>query len=189
MLLGEKIRNLDGANRILLSRKEREEVGENPFLAMNSEGCLVLCPQRVWESWFRDAEDPQSFRQNSARVEFDRQGRVRIPLFLVRKIGLTKKVLLVGNGDHLKILPIPEQDPREEPENLSQGMRRMKKREEAELHFHSGRTVIYITPDGERVIGKFQAAAGSFFKFVGRDEQGTIISTSPEHFSKFFTGE
>lgn len=106
----------------MVSRKNRERLGETFAMAINARGVLVAYPQEVWYRMIdeidqyptiSDGRDDYSRLLNSSAEDaltFDVQGRVVIPASLrtEAKIELDTQVLLVGCGNRLEIWPPKE---------------------------------------------------------------------------------
>ena len=103
----------------MISKKNRERLGETFAMAISEIGCLVAYPQTVWERlndeidqypMINAGRSDYSRLLNSSsedRLEFDAQGRVVIPASLraEAKIEIDTQVLLVGCGNRLEIWP------------------------------------------------------------------------------------
>jgi MraZ protein len=117
VLTGTFSRTIDTKQRIAIPKRLRDEfAGENPamFVAPGTDGSLALYTEEMFAllaSRLNAAspaeEDVRAFSRlfyaQAQRVEFDRQGRLRIPVELAELAGLRKESVLLGVFDHLEI--------------------------------------------------------------------------------------
>ncbi len=153
--------------------------------AKETSGWIVLYPTRIWkEEVLLGVDDPQQFRivWQPHNEKMDHYGRMMIPLHFREELG--RRILLISMEKYLKVR-------RENGENLNPGTnfleapRPFRSEREAERALAEGREVIYIGYEGRRIEGKFTGRAGSFFYFVGKDENGIIVPVK-EHWSRFY---
>jgi MraZ protein len=114
MFVGKTERNIDGAGRIILPPSHRAVLGEFGYLAMYPD-CLALWPPASWEKFVNELVEEHEANEGDIRgarralfsnaevVKPDAQGRIPIKEELRVQGGLTKAVVLAGNGDHLEI--------------------------------------------------------------------------------------
>lgn len=112
----------DKKGRIMISKKNRERLGETFAMAISEIGCLVAYPQVVWDRlndeidqypMINAGRSDYSRLLNSSsedQLEFDGQGRVVIPSSLRTEAGIDpdSQVKLVGCGNRLEIWPLKE---------------------------------------------------------------------------------
>ena len=77
------------------------------------EGCLALYSEAEWArveerlAALPGKRQERAFKRallmNAARVTVDAQGRITIPSALIRRAGLVKDAVLLGQGTHLEI--------------------------------------------------------------------------------------
>ena len=118
LLTGTFERTLDEKLRIALPKPLREALG-NPvlrpiYLAPGTDDSLALYPEDSFEhlaSMLADASpaamDVRAFRRlfyaRARRIEFDRQGRIRLPQDLAELAHLERDIILLGVQDHIEI--------------------------------------------------------------------------------------
>jgi MraZ protein len=118
VLTGTFSRTIDTKQRIAIPKRLRDEfaAGENPamFVAPGTDGSLTLYTEERFAllatrltAASPAEEDVRAFSRlfyaQAQRVEFDRQGRLRIPAELAELAGLRKESVLLGVFDHLEI--------------------------------------------------------------------------------------
>jgi len=115
MFTGEHEHTIDDKGRLTLPARCREALAGGLVLARGLDGQIDVYPRTAWDSAVQSrlAElDPLSrearqlrrfFFAGAADTEPDRQGRVLVPVPLVRHAGLAKDVVIAGVDDHLEI--------------------------------------------------------------------------------------
>jgi len=117
-LTGTFNRNLDNKYRLAIPRRLREDFSEKDlnhlFVAPGPNNSLALYSQEGFERLAEILSDRSPNRANNRnylrlfysqaeKVEFDKQGRIRIPERLVQFAGLKKDVVLLGIHDHAEL--------------------------------------------------------------------------------------
>ena len=96
---------MDAKGRLFMPARLREEIGESFYLAMGSDECLTLYPQKEWEALCQraelleedeDIEAMEVFFAQAYRCVVDAQNRIVIPPPLREFAGLEKDVVIVG---------------------------------------------------------------------------------------------
>ena len=117
MLLGSYKHNLDTKYRVIMPSKLREEIGDSFVVAKGFGACLAVYSQ---EEYTKLAQKVLALPSNLPETQFirrqilgeaencsaDKQGRVVVPTDLREKVGITREVMIVGNGDHVEIWDI-----------------------------------------------------------------------------------
>jgi len=114
MFIGEYQYTLDEKKRVAIPSKFRQELGKKAILTRGLDGCLFLFSKKEWEKLAQKLEslplgqaDARGFRRlmlaGAMEVTLDRLGRILIPDYLKKYAGLSKKVVIVGVGNHLEI--------------------------------------------------------------------------------------
>ena len=115
MLIGSYSSVLSLKRRTAIPKKFLEELGKELVVAKWYEGCLVLVGKTVWRALLNKltgkaqiitgpVRDTDRFILGSAyEVEADSQGRVILPLRLVRYANLKDKLMFLGLGDRIEI--------------------------------------------------------------------------------------
>ena len=117
-LSGEFDHTLDPKGRVTLPARYREHFSRGVVLVLlpNREPCLHIYHPDEWNRFdenhlepldvFGKPEDSWTTRdiyKKLDEVEPDRQGRVLIPAQRIKELGLTGKVKILGNRNHLEI--------------------------------------------------------------------------------------
>jgi MraZ protein len=117
VLTGTFSRTIDTKQRIAIPKRLRDEFAAGEiamFVAPGTDGSLALYTEEMFAllaSRLTAAspveEDVRAFSRlfyaQAQRVEFDRQGRLRIPAELAELAGLKKESVLLGVFDHLEV--------------------------------------------------------------------------------------
>ena len=114
MFFGEFRHNIDAKGRLSIPAKMRNQCGECVYVTRGNDGCLALYTQEGWEAYYHELQSlPQ--KKKSTRIfirlvtsrasecEFDKLGRINIPLVLRQEGNLEKECVIVGVGDHVEI--------------------------------------------------------------------------------------
>ncbi|GAB4144354.1 MAG: division/cell wall cluster transcriptional repressor MraZ [Planctomycetaceae bacterium] len=117
-LTGTYSRNLDDKRRLAVPKRLKEQFGEKDltslYVAPGTERSLALYSpeefEKLSERFGAHSSGRPEYRNylrlffaRSERVEFDSQGRIRIPEWLVDLAQLKKDVILLGVHDHAEI--------------------------------------------------------------------------------------
>jgi MraZ protein len=114
-LLGTDEGTIDDKGRVLVSKKNRERLGDDFVLGLGDVGCLVFYTKDAWEKTMErimSHDDLNSGRHQYARLvagnsaddlKFDSGNRVVIPPFLRKKGNLKSRIVLVGAIDRLEL--------------------------------------------------------------------------------------
>ena len=116
LLTGNYERSLDEKLRLALPKRFREllDSREPLILTVGTDGSLALYSQIAFTTVAQrlaarspTGHDVRAFSRmlyaQSHSVEFDSQGRIRLPAELVRISGLERDVVLLGVGDHVEL--------------------------------------------------------------------------------------
>lgn len=115
--LGRHKHNIDGKGRISIPAEFREilaSLNVRQLIITNDEHCLDVYTSEQWDSimdWIESfpsfMEEAERFRQfyiSAAQlVEIDKQGRILIPPTLREEVGLTKEIMIMGDGSKIQI--------------------------------------------------------------------------------------
>ena len=121
MFTGEYESTIDDKNRVVLPRKFRdafdvEREGEELFLSLDPDGCLLICPRSEWYRRLEQLDQTpfakeklRRFRRYVASVtepsKCDKQGRMLLPARLIEAVELGREVFLVGNIRLIEVWP------------------------------------------------------------------------------------
>lgn len=113
MFMGEYHHTIDEKGRITIPSKLREELGDEFIITKGLDGCLFVYPKEEWNNVAKkykelpntkDARNYLRFFLSGAVVsEFDKQGRVNIPLPLIKYASLSKDCVIIGVNERLEI--------------------------------------------------------------------------------------
>lgn len=114
VFFGEFRHNIDTKGRLSIPSKMRNQCEESVFITRGNDGCLALYTKQGWEEYYQGLQSlPQ--KKKSTRIymrlvtsltsecEFDKLGRINIPLRLRQEAHLEKECIVVGVGDHVEI--------------------------------------------------------------------------------------
>lgn len=112
--IGTHSHTLDDKGRVSIPAQFRRQLtGEELYLNVGMEGCLVLYPHQRWQeleekllSQPRNARTRYLYRslaQNLKAVSVDSQGRISIPAELAEKAGITGEVMFLGRFDVIEL--------------------------------------------------------------------------------------
>ena len=114
MLMGEYHHSIDEKNRMIIPAKLREELGNSFIITRGLDGCLFAYSMVEWNRLVeklktlsftkKDARNfSRFFLSGATTVEFDKQGRISIPAFLMEYASIQKNGVVVGALDRLEI--------------------------------------------------------------------------------------
>ena len=114
MFMGEYNHTIDTKGRMIIPAKIREQLGDLCIVTKGLDDCLAIYTHEAWKK-ISDALQSQSSTKASVRalkrfvfgsaaeLEYDKQGRVLIPVPLREYASLDKQAVIVGAGDHVEI--------------------------------------------------------------------------------------
>ncbi len=114
MLMGEYRNNLDNKGRLVIPSKLRNSLETEVILTRGLDNSLFLYSSSTWNDLISKI-DTLSFTKKDNRnfmrfllsgaltLEFDKQGRIIIPLFLQEFANLKKECVIIGANDHVEI--------------------------------------------------------------------------------------
>ncbi len=113
---GSYERAVDPKGRFNLPFRFRHEVENQPddyIVTLGADENLLIYTAEIWSQVFRAAKDGAVTEQAQALIRHisantfdltpDSQGRVMVPVDMLRSIGVEKRVLVVGMEDHLEL--------------------------------------------------------------------------------------
>lgn len=114
MLSGEYRHNIDEKKRLIIPSKVRSEMGERIVITRGLDGCLFGYNEKNWENIMeklntlpftkRDARNFTRFLTSGATLlEFDKQGRIVLPNYLLDYASLEKEIVIVGVINRIEI--------------------------------------------------------------------------------------
>ena len=114
MLTGEYLHSLDSKGRIIIPSKIRSELGDNIIITRGLDGCLFGYSKETWDDIIKEL-NTLSFTKKDARnfirfftsgaitLEFDKQGRINIPSYLLDYASLKEDVIIIGVINRIEI--------------------------------------------------------------------------------------
>ena len=114
MLMGEFHHNIDEKRRIIMPSKLREELGNTIIITRGLEECLFIYSKEEWSQIVtklktlpftkKDARSyTRVFLSGATETEFDKQGRIKLPLPLTEYATLLKECVIIGVNDRVEI--------------------------------------------------------------------------------------
>lgn len=114
VFLGRFSHSLDDKGRVAVPARFRDLIGTDAVITRGIDRCLSLYPMSAWNPLAERVSrlsisdpDARAFRRmvfaEAANVEFDRQGRIRIPPDLRQYAGLEGEVLVVGMHTYVEL--------------------------------------------------------------------------------------
>ena len=114
MFFGEYRHNIDAKGRLSIPAKMRNQCTESVFVTRGNDGCLALYTKEGWDAYYQELQKlPRKKRDTRALVrmitsrvnecEFDKLGRINIPLVLRNEGNLKKECIIIGVGDHIEL--------------------------------------------------------------------------------------
>ena len=113
MFMGEYRHTLDEKGRITIPSKLRNDLGENFIITRGLDNCLFIYPAKEWTAVIdkykqlpntKDARNFMRFLLSGATtLEFDKAGRINIPMPLMHFASLIKDCVIIGVNERLEI--------------------------------------------------------------------------------------
>ena len=114
MFMGEYNHTIDTKGRMIIPAKIREQLGEVWIVTKGLDNCLAIYTEEAWKKISTALQSQSSTKASvralkrfvfgsAAELEYDKQGRVLIPVPLREYASLDKQAVIVGAGDHVEI--------------------------------------------------------------------------------------
>jgi MraZ protein len=114
MLMGEYIHNLDNKGRIIIPSKFRNEFDGKIIVTRGLDGCLFGYNKETWNDVIEQLnklsftkKDTRNFMRfftsGAISLEFDKQGRINIPSYLLDYASLKNDVIIIGVINRIEI--------------------------------------------------------------------------------------
>lgn len=114
MFFGTYEHTLDEKGRLVIPSKLREEAGDKIYIMKGFDGSLSIYKA---EEFARLAEEYNTLSYNhkahrdylrirlasTCELDVDKQGRVLLPIQLLKKYNIGKEVVVIGAGDHMEV--------------------------------------------------------------------------------------
>lgn len=130
MFMGEYSHTIDAKGRLIIPAKFREGLGEKFVVSKGFDGCLYAYDPATWSEIEEKLKALPQFKKESRKIihfflagaseeEYDKQGRILLPLKLREYAGLKKDAVLVGAGSRVEIWDA-EKWAAEEPDDIEE---------------------------------------------------------------------
>lgn len=113
MFQGDFVHNIDPKNRLFIPAKFREELGDTFVVYPSPDGCLFIFTEEHWKDVTKQImmNSEKTSDRLSQRVAMygvstvspDKQGRITLTPFLVKKAGLQKEVMIFGVNTRIEL--------------------------------------------------------------------------------------
>ena len=113
MFMGEYHQKIDDKGRLTIPSKLRYELGESFIVTRGLDNCLFIYPKEEWNqviSKYKElpnTKDARNFMRfflsGATEVNFDKQGRINIPMPLIKYSDLLKDCIVLGVNERLEI--------------------------------------------------------------------------------------
>ena len=113
MFMGEYHHSIDEKGRLIIPSKVRINLGENFIITRGLDGCLFIYPKNEWDkiiNKYKNLPDTKNKRQfmriflsGATTCEYDKQGRINIPIPLVSYANLVKDCIIIGVDERLEV--------------------------------------------------------------------------------------
>ena len=108
MFMGEYHQKIDDKGRLTIPSKLRYELGESFIVTRGLDNCLFIYPKGEWNQVIlpntKDARNfMRFFLSGATEVNFDKQGRINIPMPLIKYSDLLKDCIVIGVNERLEI--------------------------------------------------------------------------------------
>lgn len=114
MFMGEFLHTIDNKGRLIIPAKFREALGDKFIVTKGLDNCLFLYPLEEWRIFETKLKklpvsQPKArafvrfFFSGAAECEFDKQGRILLPLNLREYAALEKEVVVVGVMNRIEV--------------------------------------------------------------------------------------
>ena len=113
MFMGEYHQKIDDKGRLTIPSKLRYELGESFIVTRGLDNCLFIYPKEEWNqviSKYKElpnTKDARNFMRfflsGATEVNFDKQGRINIPMPLIKYSDLLEDCIVIGVNERLEI--------------------------------------------------------------------------------------
>ncbi len=114
MFIGEYQHNIDAKGRIIIPARFREELHSTFILTNGLDGCLTIYSLEQWEKLLNEIGKLPGTRKavrqyihmltsKACECTPDSQGRIQIPPYLSKPVGIAKECAIIGANDHVEI--------------------------------------------------------------------------------------
>lgn len=114
MFFGTYEHNLDDKGRLVIPSKLREEAGNKIYIMKGFDNSLSIYKleefEKLTQQFNSNAFNHKVYRDylrvrlaSTCELEVDKQGRVQLPIQLLKRYNIGKEVVVIGAGDHMEV--------------------------------------------------------------------------------------
>ncbi len=113
MFMGQYNHTIDSKGRIIIPSKVRDNLGDDFIVTRGLDGCLFIYPKNEWDNIinkYKELPDTKNrrhfmriFLSGAVNCEYDKQGRINIPVSLIQYADLKKECIIIGVDERLEI--------------------------------------------------------------------------------------
>lgn len=113
MFMGEYHHSIDDKGRLIIPSKVRYELGETFIVTRGLDGCIFIYPKDEWSNIITkykelpNTKDARNFMRfflsGATECDFDKQGRIKLPLPLIKYAELEKDCIIIGVNERLEV--------------------------------------------------------------------------------------
>ena len=111
--MGEYHHSIDDKGRLIIPSKVRYELGETFIVTRGLDGCIFIYPKDEWSNIITkykelpNTKDARNFMRfflsGATECDFDKQGRIKLPLPLIKYAELEKDCIIIGVNERLEV--------------------------------------------------------------------------------------
>ncbi len=113
MFMGEYYHSIDDKGRLIIPSKVRGDLGEKFIVTRGLDNCLFIYPTDEWHNIITkykelpNTKDARNFMRfflsGATECEYDKQGRIKVPIPLINYANLEKDCVIIGVNDRLEV--------------------------------------------------------------------------------------
>ncbi|MBQ6164817.1 MAG: division/cell wall cluster transcriptional repressor MraZ [Clostridia bacterium] len=113
--IGTTEQKTDEKNRIIIPVKWRDHLGSVCYMCSAPEGCIFIYTPEQWSRVTNQVADhahnmaerarQRQFYIGATDANVDKQGRVTLSPFLMKRVGIEKEIVVNGSGNRIEIWP------------------------------------------------------------------------------------
>jgi len=114
MFTGEYRHSIDDKGRLIIPSKIRQGLGDDMIITRGLDGCLFGYDKKTWEKLMEKLnslpftkKDVRAFTRfiasGACTLDFDKQGRINLPSYLMKHASLDKDVVIIGVSNRIEI--------------------------------------------------------------------------------------
>ena len=114
-MFGEFYHNVDAKGRLSVPAKFRDSLGSTVVISIDPDKCLRIYSVDEWDSFIANLKEQidtssvegrtlyRFFAAKASMCDLDSQGRIIVPTYLRDYAGITKEVVVIGNGERAEV--------------------------------------------------------------------------------------